>query len=328
LARRVLIPLDLDPPAPPAGSRVHALSGESMGTTWSVKYVAEESAVALDPAIRAVLASVVAEMSTWEPDSTLSRFNAAPPGSWHELPADLFTVMARAVEIADDSGGAFDPTIGPVVNLWGFGPDAAGRSVPAPERIAAALARCGWQRLELDMRARRARQPGGLYVDLSGIAKGYAVDLVARRLRGAGIDSFLVEVGGELRGLGVKPDGAPWWVALETPAGTVSETVVALHGLSCATSGDYRKFFMDGAVRHSHTIDPRTGWPVRHDLASVTVLHPDCMTADALATALGVMGVEDGMVHARERGIAARFLARAEGGFTERTTPAFDAMLG
>jgi thiamine biosynthesis lipoprotein len=229
--------------------------------------------------------------------------------------------------MADDSGGAFDPTIGPAVNLWGFGPDPRRGEAPAPDKVAAALARCGWWRLDLDRTSRRALQPGGLYVDLSGIAKGYAVDLLARQVKDAGIASCLVEVGGELRGCGVKPDGSPWWVALETPAGTASETIVALHGLSAATSGDYRKFFMDGQARYCHTIDPRTGYPVSGGPASVTVLHPRCMHADALATVLAVLGVDDGMAYARQRGIAARFLSRAGDGFSEQVTPAFAAML-
>ena len=299
-----------------------------MGTTWSVRFVADNVPAGLAAAISQVLGRVIAQMSTWEPDSDLSRFNTAPAGTWHDLPDDLFTVLAHALDMADDSDGAFDPTIGPVVNLWGFGPDGKRCAPPAADRIAETLARCGWQRLELDRTGRRALQPGGLYVDLSGIAKGHAVDLLARQMQGAGIGSYLVEIGGELRGHGVKPDGSPWWTALETPAGIASETIVALHGLSAATSGDYRKFFMEGEARYSHTIDPRTGRPVTGNVASVTVLHPDCMHADALATVLGVLGVEDGMAYAARRRIAARFLTRAGDGFSERTTPAFDAMLG
>lgn len=297
-----------------------------MGTSWSVRLVAASVPQGLFAGIKAVLDRVVAQMSTWEPASDLSRFNAAPGGSWHALPEDLFTVMAHALAIAEDSGGAFDPTIGPAVDLWGFGPE-GNRAVAAPADIDAAMARCGWRRLLLDHNGRRAFQPGGLQVDLSGIAKGFAVDLVARHLHGARIGSFLVEIGGELRGQGAKPDGSPWWAALEAPTGVASDTIVALYGLSAATSGDYRKFFLDGETRHCHTIDPRTGRPIAGGLASVTVLHPECMRADALATALGVLGVEDGLAWARERHIAARFLTRDGAGFRERTTPAFDAML-
>lgn len=306
---------------------MHELGGETMGTTWSVKLVAADVPNGLFAGITDVLAQVIAQMSTWEPGSDLSRFNAAPAGTWHVLPDGLFTVLEQALALAEDSGGTFDPTIGPVVNLWGFGPE-GGRAVPAAERIATALGHCGWRRLLLDRHGRRALQPGGLHVDLSGIAKGYAVDLVARHVSEAGVAAWLVEIGGELRGQGVKPDGSPWWAALETPAGIASETIVALHGLSVATSGDYRRFFMDGETRHAHTIDPRTGRPVAGDLASVSVLHPDCMRADGLATVLGVLGVEDGMVWARERNVAARFLSRDGADFRERTTPAFDAMLG
>ncbi len=326
MTRRVLIPLDLDPPALPAGGRVHELGGETMGTTWSVKLVADAPPPDLPGGIKRILDRVIAQMSTWEPDSDLSRFNAAPAGTWHRLPDDLFTVLAHAVTLAEDSGGAFDPTIGPLVALWGFGPG-ENRAIPDPVDLAETAARCGWQRLVLDPGGRRAFQPGGLHVDLSGIAKGHAVDLVARHIQDAGIPNHLVEIGGELRGYGAKPDGSPWWMALETPAGIASETIVALHGMSAATSGDYRRFFMDGETRYSHTIDPRTGRPVASEIASVTVLHRACMQADALATALGVLGAEHGLAWARKRHIAARFLSRDRDGFRERTTPAFDAML-
>ncbi len=328
MSRRVLIPLKIDPPAPPADGHVHELGGETMGTTWSVRFVAENVPAGLAAGIGQVLDRVIAQMSTWEPGSVLSRFNSAPKGTWHDLPDDLFTVMAYALDMADDSDGAFDPTVGPLVNLWGFGPDGKRDAPPAADRIAETLARCGWRRLALDRAGRRALQPGGLHVDLSGIAKGHAVDLLARQMQGAGIGSYLAEIGGELHGHGVKPDGSPWWTALETPAGIASETIVALHGLSAATSGDYRKFFMKGEARYSHTIDPRTGRPVTGNVTSITVLHPDCMHADALATVLGVLGVDEGMVYAAQRRIAARFLMRAGDGFAERTTPAFDAMLG
>ncbi|MDF3834129.1 FAD:protein FMN transferase, partial [Cupriavidus basilensis] len=193
-----------------------------------------------------------------------------------------------------------------------------------------ARALCGWQRIVLDEAAGRARQPGGVRLDFCAIAKGFGVDAVSRYLSGKGIASHLVEVGGELRGHGVKPDGLPWWVALESPPGTspaMQDTLVALHGLSVATSGDYRRYFDSDGRRYAHTLDPRTGYPASHALASVTVLHPQCMLADAYSTALTVLGPEAGMVFARRHALAARFLIRHSNGFEERLSPAFEAML-
>ena len=192
------------------------------------------------------------------------------------------------------------------------------------------------RRLELDLPARRARQPGGLQLDLSAIAKGYGVDRLARYLDSQGIHHYLVEVGGELRGAGSKPDGQPWWVMLEQVDGAAdsadnarhpAEMLLALHGLSVATSGDYRRFFQDGTARFSHTIDPRSGMPIANQLASVTVVHAECMAADAWSTALTVLGVEAGLALAEEQGLAARFLQRDGPGFHETLSSRMLAML-
>ncbi len=182
----------------------------------------------------------------------------------------------------------------------------------------------------LDGEARALFQPGGLLLDLSSVAKGYAVDQLGRCLERHGVRHYLVEVGGELRGAGMKPDGEPWWVELEGVPGTAggpARPVVALHGLSVATSGDYRRFFQNGAQRASHTLDPRTGYPIANGVASVTVLHASCMAADALSTALGVMGDEAGLAFAEEHGLAARFLLRRQAGLAERHSSAWRALL-
>ncbi|WP_420995782.1 FAD:protein FMN transferase [Cupriavidus sp. 30B13] len=333
--QRVLIPLSLGAaqPAPDATARVQRLRGESMGTTWSVAWAAPADgpdAAALGAGIGAVLAEVVAQMSNWEPGSDLSRFNRAAPGTWQVLPADCFAVLQAALQVARDSGGAYDPSAGPLVDLWGFGPAPRRDTAPPLAEIEQARALCGWQRIELDAQHSRARQPGGVRLDFCAIAKGFGVDAVSRYLNAQGIASHLVEVGGELRGHGVKPDGLPWWVALEAPPAQASAgaaTLVALHGLAVATSGDYRRYFDSGGRRYAHTLDPRTGYPASHALASVTVLHPQCMMADALSTALTVLGPEAGMVFARRHALAARFLVRRSGGFDERLSPAFEAML-
>ncbi|MET0269426.1 MAG: FAD:protein FMN transferase [Sphingomonas sp.] len=218
--------------------------------------------------------------------------------------------------------------VGALVDLWGFGPAPAAVLPPADADIAAARAAGGWRRLDRDRHSRRARQPGGLRLDLSGIAKGHAVDRLAAVLQRHGHAHALVEIGGELRGTGIRPDRQPWWVAVETPPGAALPPIrVALHGLSIATSGDYRRWFDHGGRRHAHTLDPRTGRPVAHDVASVTVLHPECMMADALATAITVLGADDGLSYATTRNIAALIVRRRRDGFTETMSPAFAALL-
>ena len=328
--RRVLIPQDLPPAPPPAGGRLLELQGLSMGSSWSVKLIADDSAdeSALRRAIEQELARVVEQMSTWEPDSDLSRYNQAPAGSWWRLPAEFQQVLRCAVQAAADSEGAYDPTAGPLVNCWGFGPGLPRSEPPTVAEIDAARARVGWPRMQFDPASGKLQQPGGVYLDLSAIAKGFGVDQAFRRLQREGIAHCLVEVGGELRGQGCKPDGSPWWVALERPedSARVPETLLALHGLSVATSGDYRRFFEHAGRRYAHTIDPRSGHPASNALASVTVVHPECMVADVLATILTVLGPEQGFDYAAERGIAALLLIREAGDFSERITPALAAL--
>jgi thiamine biosynthesis lipoprotein len=304
-----------------------------MGTTWSAKFVLPPS-VALDAvrrAVEGVLARVIAEMSTWVADSDISQFNNAEPGTWRALPSGLHEVLRYALSVAAATGGCYDPTVGALVDLWGFGPPGPRDDLPGENEIAAALARGGYRRLSLEADG-RVRQPGGMKLDLSSVAKGYAVDRVAAAIAALGVTDHLVEIGGELTGRGAKPDGAPWWVAFEepaavdNPAGMPAETIVALHGLSIATSGDIQRAFERDGRRYSHTIDPRTGWPVPDRLAAVTVLHRSCMQADALATALTVMGPEAGLAYASANELAARFVVRVSRGFEERVTPAFAAM--
>ena len=302
-----------------------------MGTTWAVRMAGPHGLMPdmLRLGIERQLASVIADMSTWETDSALSRFNRAELGSWHELSPDFFTVLDYSLELAAQSEGAFDPTVGPLVNLWGFGPEGRRDIAPDAAALAVVSARCGWQRLQLDAENLRALQPGGAYVDFSGVAKGFAVDKVSDFLHGQGFVNHLVEIGGELRGRGIRPDGHPWWVMLEPVTDNADgvESVVALHNLAVATSGDYRRFFMAGEQRFAHTIDPRRGHPVAHALASVTVLHESCMQADAEATVLMVLGVAEGMAYAERHDLAALFVERRDGGFVETMTPSFAALL-
>ncbi|RYF90283.1 MAG: FAD:protein FMN transferase [Caulobacteraceae bacterium] len=297
-----------------------------MGVRWTLQACppAGVSAQALRTAVQAAVNAVVLQMSNWEPGSDISRFNRADPDTWHDLPPEFAAVIDRALYWARESDGAFDPTLGRLTDLWGFGPAGPRSEPPAGQEFDGLWSQSGWTRLQ--RRGEALLQPGGLDLDLSGIAKGFGVDAVVLALQDLGVRHALVEIGGELRGEGVRPDGQPWWVEIETPPGLAAAEpiLVALHGLSLATSGDYRRFRMDAGRRQSHTIDPRTGAPVEATAASVSVLAETCMDADAICTVLSVLGPDAGMAWASARGVAAFWQLRGE---PERMTPAFAAML-
>jgi len=328
---RVAVPLDILPPtARPSGATVVEFGGPTMGVSWRVKAVAPPG-FDLDRGqapVQAALNAVVAQMSPWEPRSDISRFNHAPAGAWMNLPNAFQHVLDRALHWAQASDGAFDPAIGRLVDLWGFGPPGAVEIPPSDAVIAAALAEGGWDRLARD--GRRVFQPGGLALDLSGIAKGFGVDEVSAVLRRLGLVDHLVEIGGELRGEGVKPDGEPWWAEIAAPPGLAlpgGPILAALHGLSIATSGDYRRVLEHDGRRYAHTLDPRTGRPVEAGLRSASVIAATCMDADALCTVLTVLGPEEGARFAQEHGVAAFMLVEGEAGVREIVSPALAAML-
>lgn len=314
---------------------LHSLHGTSMGTHWRVRVGNPQflPLQTLRSAIEDVLASVVRHMSHWQADSTLAQFNRAPADTWHALPADLSTVLHAGLHWAQASGGAFDPTVGALVAAWGFGPHAPAHPAdwrPAsPHAIAQAQACSGWQRLHYHPE-RGWRQHGGLQLDLSGIAKGYAVDAVLLRLHALGLRNALVEIGGELRGSGQRPDGQPWRVAIAPvpaavgPAPDAPPQAIALRDCAIATSGSlYHRHQWQGRS-YSHTLDPRTGAPIAHALASVTVLHAECLHADALATLLTVLGPEAGWEFAEQHGIAALLSSPT----TRRCSSAWEAAFG
>ena len=351
--RRVLLPHHFSEHPAPYGGAVRDFHGLSMGTTWSVRLVGPATSAHLQQGLQRQLNLVVGEMSHWQPDSDLGRFNRAPAGTWHSLPAAFFEVLAFAMSVARNSGGAYDPCAGAMVNRWGFGPerrfDDPTFQAPSPVEIGALLAHGSGRGVELDHAGLRARQPGGVCIDLSSVAKGYSVDRLAHYLEMQGMRDFLVEVGGELRGAGTKPDGQPWWVALEQVNDAISdagpaadsaadsavdstvdsgELVLALHGLSVATSGDYRRYFLQDGQRFSHTLDARTAAPACNGVASVTVVHADCMAADAWSTALTVLGLEAGLALAERQGLAVRFLVRSGSGLSEHMSSHLHGMLG
>lgn len=314
---------------PSAAGSIADLGGETMGTTWRMRLSAPRTRALrpLHDGIQTRLDAVVAQMSPWEPDSDISRYNRAAPGTWHVLPPDLLAVLHAALDIAAASDGAFDPTLGPLVDLWGFGAGGARPGVPDPVALDAARPHCGWRRIELDASGTRLRQPGGLQLDLSAIAKGFGVDAVTAWLREAGIDGALVEVGGELRGHGRRPDGECWRVLVEAIADAdEAPCVLPLDACAVATSGDrWHRFEHDGR-RYSHSIDPRSGAPVADAAAAVTVVAGDAMRADAWSTALTVLGPEAGLALAARHGLAARFAQRGADGPVYRATPAFERL--
>ena len=308
-------------------ARIVRWAGATMGTTWSVTIAAPRDCdqAPLSAGIQAQLDDVVAQMSNWDADSDISRFNRTPPGTWQSLPPAFAHVLAAGLDVASASSGAFDPAIGRLVDNWGFGPGGIAALAKTPA-AAVPQATPAFRSIELD--GARVRRLADVHLDFSGIAKGHGVDAVAAFLRDAGIRNFLVEVGGELHGAGVKPDGQPWWVDLEVPPGlTIAPMRVALCGLSVATSGDYRRFVTRNGAHWSHSMDPRTGRPVGNAIRSVSVLHQSCMMADAWATALLVLGVEEGLRHAARHDLAAYMVTQGTAGAREWMSPALADML-
>lgn len=290
-------------------SRV-ALNGPTMGTRWSALFFAPPGLDrdTVQAALQAAVDQVDAQMSTWRPDSDLMRLNAAPAGDWLALPAELAAVLRLGLAIGRVSGGAFDIGMGDAVTAWGFGPDAA---TPAAIRAAmAAPRRPAHEVLQID--GTQARKFAALALDLNGIAKGYGVDRLAETLRDHGITNGLVGIDGEMRAMGLRPDGSPWTIAVEAPERDrrAAHSVLALQDAAVATSGDYRHWVEVGGQRLSHTMDPARGAPLIASPASVTVVARTCAEADAWATALMVLGPERGAELAQQQGIDALFLLR------------------
>lgn len=312
---------------------VYRLEGATMGTTWHAILVSREGEQfdqsALSSGIKARLAAVNESMSTYIGDSTISRFNQSPPGEWFAVDPDFATVLAAALEIGEQSGGAYDITVGPLVNLWGFGPDGPAEGPPEAEAIAAVSTEVGQDKLEFDAAGQRLRKQGSVYLDFSSIAKGFAVEKIGIWLEEQGIDDYLVEIGGELRLSGQSPRGDDWRIAIEEPDSeqfAIASTMTPGNN-GVATSGDYRNYFELDGIRYSHSIDPRTGYPVEHELVSVTVVHTSTTMADGWATALSVLGPDEAWSVAREQGLAVYFIQRTEEGFTSRYTDAFAGFL-
>lgn len=317
-------------------ARLAGVNGLIMGTGYSVRYGGAEIKE-LDQAVLAVLQDVDTHMSTWRPDSELSLLNHNNDGDWQAMSAGTIQVIDHAMSMSESTKGAFDVTVGPLVDLWGFGAGAnTGNDKirghrPAKQSINNTLAQIGHGYIEVDLLANAVRKSKpGIELDLSGIAKGYAVDRVAAALDTFGLDSYLVEVGGELAAKGRKPDGSAWKVAIEKPEAGTRDIfrVLELGNQAIATSGDYRNFFDDGGQRYSHAIDPRTGQPVNNGIASVTVVAGSTMAADALSTSLMIMGADDAISYAEQNGIAAQLILKNGSSLHEQHSSAFAALYG
>ena len=331
-----------EPAQPPAPPPVR-WGGETMGTTYSVAVAELPAGVSLKDARAAVedeLAAVNRQMSTWDPGSELSRFNASDSIDWLPVSRHTAAVVALALDIAEESGGAFDPTVGPLVDLWGFGGTPRPTGVPTDDELAAVRAVVGYEKLHArrDPPALRKDVPG-LRVNVSAVAKGHGADRVFDRLTGLGVEDLLVEIGGEIRAGGAKAGGVPWAAGIEAPIDDVTGTrrrvrravPLALEPVAAAmaTSGNYRNFYELDGERVVHTLDPRTGRPAAAGaLAAVSVLAADCATADALATAVMVLGADDGRRLLERRGAAALLLVRSNGEVVEEPTAEWRRLYG
>jgi len=315
------------PPAP-----LVTLTGKTMGTTYAVKLAglspnADHDAIQAE--IDRILERVNDQMSTYRPESELSRFNSYDGTDWFDVSADTAAVVREALRVSRLCDGAFDVTVGPLVNLWHFGPGQRTDDVPSDDEIAAARERVGYMNVEVRNKPPALRKSrGDVSLDLSAIAKGFGVDRVALFCESLHPAGYLVEIGGEMRAKGHKADGSPWVIGIESPVENerALQKAVEIGERSLATSGDYRNFFQQGGRRYSHTVDPRTGRPVTHQLASASVFADNCMFADAVATTLMVLGPEEGYTFAVKHELAALLIIRNEEGFVEKATPRFEEL--
>ncbi|QIJ84094.1 FAD:protein FMN transferase [Vibrio coralliilyticus OCN008] len=303
------------------------LSGPTMGTTYNIKYIESEgipSPEALQKEVDRLLEEVNDQMSTYRKDSELSRFNQNQTSTPFEVSPQTATVVKEAIRLNGLTLGALDVTVGPLVNLWGFGPEARPEVVPTDEELAARKANTGIQHLTVEGNLLTKDIPN-LYVDLSTIAKGWGVDVVADYIQSQGIQNYMVEVGGEMRLKGINREGVKWRIAIEKPSADerAVQEIIEPGDMAVATSGDYRIYFERDGVRYSHIINPQTGKPIRHKVVSVTVLDKSSMTADGLATGLMVLGEEQGMKIANENDIPVFMIVKTEDGFKEMASEAY-----
>lgn len=306
------------------------LSGQTMGTTYNIKLVAEESEAtrALQQKVDRRLAEINQLMSTYDTTSELSRFNQYRYTNPFPVSEETLVVVKEALRLGKLSEGRLDITVGPLVNLWGFGPNKRPNAVPSDEQIAEVREYVGLDKLSVTADGLNKAHPM-VYVDLSTIAKGYGVDQLAELIERHGHTNYLIEIGGEMRVRGHRGNGDEWLIAIEKPVVNerAVQKVVSVGNNAIATSGDYRNYYEEDGIRYSHLIDPQTGKPVTHNLVSVTVVHPSSMTADGLATAFNVMGWEGAKRVAERESLAVFLIKKTEDGFKEFASPEFDRMV-
>lgn len=333
------------------------LTGSIMGTSYTVTIIGPPKGadrIELQQHVFAALSQVDGLMSTYKADSEVSRFNRFQEDSWFTLSPETFSVVQLAQEVSQLSGGSFDVTVAPLIELWGFGQQGTDDVIPSDKMVELALQKIGFQHLLLDASSSAVKKRKPVTINLSAVAKGYGVDLVAERLMALNLKCFLIEVGGEVWAKGLKPGKQPWRVAVESPDGDfisgdvetdvggivagrpvlvqtasvrIAQKIINISDVGVATSGDYRNFFEKEGQRYSHTIDPGTGKPVKHNVVSVSVIDQSTARADAWATALLVMGAEMGMAVAQRNELAVFFIVRTETGFAESMTANFKQYL-
>lgn len=311
------------------GPSQESVSGPTMGSTYSIKYVRPASGARpaeVQAEVEKILAEVDQQMSTYRSDSDIERFNVLPANSCQTMPEPVLQLIRFGEQLSQESDGAFDLTVEPLLNLWGFGPQGREEQVPSAEALAQVRRRVGHAHLYIE--GDRLCKDAAVEVDFNSIAAGYAVDRIAEKLQAMGIDNYLAEATGELKAAGKKLDGSAWRIALEAPRDDqqVAERVIAVEGWGVSTSGDYRNYFERDGRRYSHTFDARSGKPVEHTLAAVTVIHPSALMADGLSTLLLILGPEGGWSYAEKHDVAAFFVIRADKGFVTRSNPAFDRL--
>ncbi|WP_435605404.1 FAD:protein FMN transferase [Pseudomonas knackmussii] len=309
------------------GERVERFGGPTMGSSYSVQYLPtakSPSPQRLQAEVETILGELDRQFSTYRDDSEVSRFNDLPAGACQAMPADLIALLQYGDELSAASDGAFDLTVEPLMNLWGFGPQSREERVPAETDLTRERARVGYRHVRVD--GSLVCKDVAAQLDFDSIVAGYAVDRVSQRLGELGLKDYLVEITGELKAVGHKADGSPWRVALEVPSGERERTVersLDVDGYGVSTSGDYRNYFEEGGQRYSHTFDARTGAPVRHKLAAVTVVDRSTLHADGLSTLLMVLGPDEGFRYAEQQGLAAYFVMHEGQAFSTRVTPRF-----
>lgn len=320
---------------------VKSFGGPTMGSTYRVQYVAAAGtpgAERLQAGVLAVLGEIDRAVSTYRNDSDVARFNAAPAGACAPMPASVFQLFGYAGILHRDSGGAFDVTLLPALSAWGFGPGGQVAERPTPERLDGLRTRVGMEHIRVAAAAEGGApvlcKDADSSVEFNSIAAGYAVDRIAEYLAAQGVANFLVDVTGELRAKGQKPDGSAWRIALEAPIShaRVAQRIVSLADMAVSTSGDYRDYFEEAGIRYSHTLDPRTLSPVVHKLAAVSVVADTALEADGLSTLLMVLGPERGYDFAVEHRLAAMFVIKTDAvvdeadkrAFAVRSTPVFE----